>query len=85
MNLFREENEGDLRLTHSAVETYIHSEITLMDKQASNEKLYIEAGNHSFPFNFILPQNLPTSFEHSIGFIRYSIQATLDIYWYIIL
>jgi len=54
---------------------------SLMNKQANNDDLYLEAGNHSLPFNVILPPQLPTSFEHQFGKVRYSIQATIDIPW----
>ena len=43
--------------------------------------LYLEAGDYSYPFQIMLPPNLPTSFEHEYGQIRYSISATIDIPW----
>ena len=53
-----------------------------MHKQANNEDLYLEAGNHSMPFNVPLPAILPTSFEHECGRVRYSIKVSIDIPWY---
>lgn len=43
--------------------------------------MYLEAQEYSFPFSFILPTNLPTSFEHNHGRIRYTITGTIDIPW----
>ena len=38
----------------------------------------LAAGNHIFPFSFVLPPNLPSSFEGQHGHIRYFIEAKLD-------
>ncbi|CAF0905004.1 unnamed protein product [Brachionus calyciflorus] len=65
--------------TYSAYENYIESCLFFLVKQ--NDELYIEAGYYSYPFNILLPSNLPTSFEHRIGNIRYSLVATIDIPW----
>ena len=39
------------------------------------------AGKHSFPFQFMLPAVLPSSFEHQYGQVRYSLKATIDKPW----
>nr|CAD7607905.1 unnamed protein product [Timema genevievae] len=41
----------------------------------------LPAGDHSFLFTFSIPSNLPSSFEGSFGYIRYTIKATLDRPW----
>ena len=38
-------------------------------------------GQHSYPFSFILPQNIPGSFEGSHGHVRYTIKGTMDRSW----
>ena len=38
----------------------------------------LAAGNHVLPFSFILPPNLPSSFEGQHGHVRYYIEAKLD-------
>ena len=38
----------------------------------------LAAGNHIFPFSFVLPPNLPSSFEGQHGHVRYFIAAKLD-------
>lgn len=58
----------------------MHIVIDLIKKDGSGD-VYIEAGEHSYPFNALLPGSLPTSFEHPNGQIRYGAYATLDIPW----
>ena len=38
-------------------------------------------GVHYFPFSFLLPPNLPSSFETSTGQVRYFIRATIVRDW----
>lgn len=51
-----------------------------MSKQGS-EDLYLEPGDYVYPFQCVLPLNLPSSFEHYHGQIRYSVKGTIDIPW----
>jgi hypothetical protein len=37
----------------------------------------LPAGEHSFPFSMILPDQLPSSFEGQYGYVRYTVEATL--------
>ena len=39
---------------------------------------YLPAGQHVFPFSFLLPPNLPSSFEGQHGHVRYFIEAKID-------
>ena len=39
---------------------------------------HLAAGRHVFPFSFILPPNLPSSFEGQHGHVRYFIEAKID-------
>jgi hypothetical protein len=43
--------------------------------------LYMEIGQHNYPFQIQLPFNLPTSFKHNYGNISYMLTATIDIPW----
>ena len=45
-------------------------DIVFLAKQA-NQDLYLEVGDYSYPFQIVLPPNLPTSFEHFFGRTRY--------------
>lgn len=38
-------------------------------------------GFHKYPFNFLLPHNIPCSFEHTHGHIRYTTKAVIDRPW----
>ena len=38
----------------------------------------LAAGEHSFPFSMILPNDLPSSFEGQYGYVRYTVEGTLD-------
>lgn len=35
----------------------------------------------AYPFNIQLPMNLPSSFEHEYGYVRYTIKAIFDRPW----
>lgn len=39
------------------------------------------AGFHRYSFNFSLPYNIPCSFEHANGHIRYTMKAVIDRPW----
>ncbi|KAJ8303884.1 hypothetical protein KUTeg_017467, partial [Tegillarca granosa] len=41
----------------------------------------LPAGRHTFPFSFLLPPNLPSSFEGAHGYVRYTVKATIDKPW----
>ena len=41
----------------------------------------LQSGEHSFPFSFLLPQELPSSFEGQSGSVRYYTKAVVDIPW----
>ncbi|MGY5862793.1 MAG: hypothetical protein RTU09_10530, partial [Candidatus Thorarchaeota archaeon] len=41
----------------------------------------IQAGDNSFPFSFVLPANIPGSFEGRYGKIEYKLEAKVEISW----
>lgn len=41
----------------------------------------MSAGFHRYSFNFSLPYNIPCSFEHTNGHIRYTMKAVIDRPW----
>ncbi|XP_062579348.1 arrestin domain-containing protein 3-like [Saccostrea cucullata] len=45
------------------------------------DKNCLPAGQHVFPFAFSLPQNIPSSFEGGVGYVRYTIKGTIDKPW----
>ena len=67
-------------VTYSAREQYLNTTMLLLNKPSSGD-LWLEVGEYTYPFQIMLPPMAPTSFEHSIGHVRYSIYGTLDIPW----
>jgi hypothetical protein len=43
--------------------------------------LELRPGHYSYPFNFVLPPNLPSSFEGAHGKVRYAVKAVVDRAW----
>ena len=41
----------------------------------------LAAGQYIYPFQFQLPNNLPSSYEAGIGYVRYRLKATIDKPW----
>lgn len=59
-------------------ETYLDS-VTYLFGSAHGDPLEIPAGAHAYNFEFLLPESLPYSIEGRKGFIRYLVEATLEI------
>ncbi|XP_053640537.1 arrestin domain-containing protein 17-like [Cherax quadricarinatus] len=67
------------RQHYRAQETYFDCEFYIYGhKYQKGEKEMLPAGLHEFPFAFILPPNLPPSFNSEKGFIGYMALAILD-------
>ncbi|KAL8604414.1 hypothetical protein ACOMHN_042244 [Nucella lapillus] len=65
-------------------EDYFQFELLLWKGKGSNtsdDNDSVAPGEHSFPFSFTLPNNLPPSFEGDYGYIRYWAKATVDRPW----
>ncbi|XP_006900680.1 PREDICTED: arrestin domain-containing protein 1 [Elephantulus edwardii] len=58
--------------TWVAEEGYFNSSLSLADKGN------LPAGEHNFPFQFLLPATAPTSFEGPFGKIVHQVRATID-------
>ncbi|XP_003490327.1 arrestin domain-containing protein 17 isoform X1 [Bombus impatiens] len=66
--------------TVTAHEEYFDTKYYLVGS-ASGGEIEIQGGEHKFPFQCILPMNLPSSFESDFGHVRYTVKATLDRPW----
>ncbi|XP_035825782.1 arrestin domain-containing protein 3 [Aplysia californica] len=57
---------------YKANETYFRYERELM-KRATERRgsISVQEGSYMYPFNFRLPQHIPSSFEGSLGHVRY--------------
>ncbi|CAF0761104.1 unnamed protein product [Brachionus calyciflorus] len=54
---------------------------TILLKKYPNSDLFLDPDEYTFPFFIELPNNLPTSFEHEVGQIRYTLSAKIEIPW----
>ncbi|WAR01022.1 ARRD3-like protein [Mya arenaria] len=64
---------------YSSSETYFNFELLLFGP--GNDSTHLQAGHHTYPFSFLLPPNLPSSYESHIGNVRYSLKAKIDKPW----
>ncbi|XP_076628675.1 arrestin domain-containing protein 3 isoform X2 [Colletes latitarsis] len=62
-------------------ENYFKFKFTILKTTNDNTRVQITAGHHEYPFEFQLPHNIPTSFEHRYGHIRYTVKAVIDRPW----
>ena len=76
----RSRGSGDNRSTetnYTANETHVDLQNVVWSKDQSASML--AAGEHRHQFRFLLPQNIPSSFEaRGPGWIRYNIEAKID-------
>lgn len=76
----RRHNGRSKKVTHTNKQVFIKSDVILASKTDESD-LYLECGEQNYPIKLVLPEKLPTSFEHETGFTRYSIKAHIDIPW----
>ncbi|XP_076238914.1 arrestin domain-containing protein 3 [Calliopsis andreniformis] len=67
--------------TYSNNEKYFNFEFSLLGARKSDIQVDIPPGHHRYPFTFHLPQNIPSSFEHPIGYVRYTVKGVMDRPW----
>jgi hypothetical protein len=48
---------------------------------SNSGSLELRPGHYSYPFNFVLPPNLPSSFKGAHGKVRYAVKAVVDRAW----
>nr|XP_022329069.1 arrestin domain-containing protein 3-like [Crassostrea virginica] len=67
---------------YSANELYFNNVVTVFGKGlGGGDEHTLPPGQHHFPFSFMLPPNLPSSFEGGIGHVRYVVKGTIDRPW----
>jgi hypothetical protein len=69
-------HDNQVTRSFTSSETYADLEATVWDNQQSPEGK-LGAGQHSWPFRFDVPPTTPSSFEGSVGHIRYSLKAKI--------
>jgi len=66
---------GDTRRVYLEKKQHIDERIELVGSTG------IQAGETNFPFSFLLPRNIPGSFEGTYGKIEYKLEAKVEISW----
>ncbi|KAF7405734.1 hypothetical protein HZH68_005103 [Vespula germanica] len=74
-------NDATLTGDHNATEKYFSIEQSLLKRSSEDEKIELPEGQSEYYFSFQLPMNIPCSFEHKMGYIRYTAKAIVDIPW----
>ncbi|XP_063990814.1 arrestin domain-containing protein 17 isoform X2 [Diachasmimorpha longicaudata] len=74
----RYEKESETVTGH---EEYFSMQSYVIGTASGDEDITIPVGEHSYPFTCALPLNLPSSFEHDYGHVRYTVKAIIDRPW----
>ncbi|CAK1541999.1 unnamed protein product [Leptosia nina] len=61
---------------HDSYEEYINHKMYIIGSESGEVEL--KPGHYEFPFQFILPPNCPSSFEGTVGHVRYEIKVVVD-------
>ncbi|XP_060821608.1 arrestin domain-containing protein 17-like [Bombus pascuorum] len=67
--------------TYSNSEEYYHFKYNIFSTQDFDSRHKLPRGYNQYPFSFQLPNNIPCSFEHTNGYIRYTVKAVIDRPW----
>lgn len=76
---FWDEKHGKSKTKYRARETYINQTLLLFG--AMNDSITHPEGSFTYPFNFPLQAELPSSYEGRRGYVRYFCKATIDRPW----
>lgn len=68
------------RTHYRAEELYINEHVYVFGA-SGGESARLEAGTHRYPFMFMLPPTVPSSFEGEVGYVRYTAEATMERPW----
>ncbi|KAK0090830.1 hypothetical protein PV326_004003 [Microctonus aethiopoides] len=71
------ENESQTVTGH---EEYFNIQYNIFGSPSGGE-IELPVGENSYPFTCALPPNLPSSFEHDYGHVRYTVKAIIDRPW----
>lgn len=69
------DDERTETVTYSAHEKYIDQKVYIFGRKGGHEML--QYGRHTFPFQFVLPNTIPSSFEGDYGNVRYELKAKI--------
>ncbi|XP_029643648.1 arrestin domain-containing protein 17 [Octopus sinensis] len=68
---------------YSATENYFDYTVILYGSgpvMGANQVI-LNGGEHHYPFEFMLPYNIPSSYEGGTGYVRYFVKAVMDKPW----
>ncbi|XP_059158632.1 arrestin domain-containing protein 3-like [Physella acuta] len=66
---------------HSNSEKYFDEQVNLLADQKSSHAYKLEAGRHTYPLFYQLPDRLPSSFEDPFGSVRYIVCCVIERPW----
>lgn len=67
---------------YTAHHTFFNPIATLFgNERGSSKDFKISSNSYLWPFEFCLPLNLPPSYRHALGSIRYAVEGYVDIPW----
>ena len=72
--------KGTVTVHYHGNEDYARNTVTFLQKE-NNEDLFIESGDWNYPFEYKLPENIPSTMIYSDGKISYHVEARLEIPW----
>ncbi|XP_078052121.1 arrestin domain-containing protein 17-like [Augochlora pura] len=67
--------------TYTAHEHYFTIREDILEPVIPDSRIRLSEGYHEYQFKFQLPSTIPSSFEHSHGYVRYTVKATIDRPW----
>ena len=70
-----------LGVSGSALQPSVYTAVDISVTTAGGESARLEAGSHRYPFMFMLPPTVPSSFEGEVGYVRYTAEATMERPW----
>lgn len=69
----------------NTIQSYIHNIFKYLSNSnfisTGESSATIPTGTNTYPFSFHIPTNIPCSFEHVLGFVRYTVKAVIDRPW----
>ncbi|KAK1131832.1 hypothetical protein K0M31_015983 [Melipona bicolor] len=76
------ENDSKQRTKHYInSEKYFQLKCNIISTQGSDSWVKLPRGYNQYPFSFQMPHNIPYSFEHRNGYVRYTVNAVIDRPW----
>ncbi|XP_050412489.1 arrestin domain-containing protein 3 isoform X2 [Patella vulgata] len=69
------------QLVQGHVTVQLNAEIKMRRLEEKGDDHVLQPGNYSYPFSFQLPNQLPSSYESSVGRVRYTVTAVIDRPW----